>query len=175
MPGEHERAMTMLTTALEMEEKGKKFYDDAAVTCKNKVGREIYELLSKYEVEHVERIQQIYDGLTKGLGWKEDTASFAVTTDLGEAFRKLAASHKETKADADDVQALGVGIEFESASVKFYEEHLGESENEIEKKFLEAMVAEERGHLNLLSDMKFYYTDPAAWLMEKERAGLDGA
>lgn len=169
-------ALTMLTTALEMEEKGKKYYLEAAQTTKNEVGREIWKLLADYEDKHTAKIKEIYDALSGGKGWQEEIASMPVVTDLGQVFKKLAREQKEhIKADTGDMEALGVGIQFEQASVKFYEDHLAQSENPVEKKFVEAMVAEERGHLNLLTDMKFYYTDPEAWFMEKEKAGLDGA
>jgi len=36
-------------------------------------------------------------------------------------------------------------------------------------------VEEEREHRKILENLKYYYTDPEGWLMEKGRAGLDGA
>jgi hypothetical protein len=37
------------------------------------------------------------------------------------------------------------------------------------------MIKEEKEHFVLLADLKFYYTDPENWFMEKSRARLDGA
>jgi rubrerythrin len=170
-----DRAKTMLTTALEMEEKGKQYYIKAAGTTKNELGREIWKLLADYEDKHTAKIKEIYDLLQGGQGWREEVAAMPVVSDLSQVFQKLAQQQKEhIKADTGDMEALGVGIEFEQASVKFYEDHLTRTEDPVEKKFTEAMVAEERGHLNLLTDMKFYYEDPEAWFMEKEKVGLDG-
>ena len=169
------RSMTMLTTALEMEEKGKKYYDQAAETCQNELGREVWKMLAEYEVQHTEKIKEIYTGLSKGQGWSEEVASMAVVADLGSVFRKLAQEQKaHVRGDTKDMEAVGVGIEFEQAAIKFYEEQLPLAEDPVEKKFIKALAAEERGHLNLLTDMRFYYQDPEAWLMDKGRAGLDG-
>ena len=176
MSGSSDRALAMLATALQMEEKGKQYYEKAATTTQNEVGREIWKLLAGYEVQHMERIREIYGKLQGGAAWTEDMASFAVATDLGRVFRELAeAKRDQVKAVASDVEALGVGVDFESASVNFYEQHLAEAQEPLEKKFLELMVAEEREHLNLLSDLRFYYQDPAGWYLEKERPTLDGA
>jgi rubrerythrin len=176
MSGSSDRALAMLATVLQMEEKGKHYYEKAAATTQNEVGREIWKLLAGYEVEHMERIRAIYGKLQGGAPWTEDMASFAVATDLGRVFRQLAEANRDkAKAGAGDVEALGVGVDFESASVNFYEENLAVAQDPLEKKFLELMVAEEREHLNLLSDLRYYYQDPAGWYMEKERSGLDGA
>jgi rubrerythrin len=175
MNDEITRSMTMLSTALEMEEKGKKYYDEAALGCRNPLGREVYDMLARYEIQHVERIQTIYDGLTQGRGWNEDASAFAVVSDLSEAFRALARKHESTKADASDIQAIEVGIEFEDAAIRFYQGQLPQAIGVVEQKFIQAMIAEERGHLNLLTDLKYYYTDPAGWLLEKSRGTLDGA
>jgi len=176
MSAAQDKAMQMLATALEMEEKGQEYYLKASQTTNNEMGREIWKLLADYEVQHMERIKEIYDSLKAGQGWREDLALFSVPTDLGQVFRRLAKNQKEhIRADTGDIEALGVGIDFESAAIKFYEDHSALAEDPLEKKFVDLMAEEERTHLNLLSDMKMYYTDPESWFMEKERAGLDGA
>jgi rubrerythrin len=171
-----DRSMQMLKTALEMEEKGRKYYEKAAGTAHNELGREIFQMLGNYEVEHAERIQQIYESLKNGQGWKQELANFPVISDLGHIFARLAGQQKEhIRADTGDVEALGVGIDFESASIDFYEQHLSQAAEPLEKQFLKRMIEEERQHLNLLADMRMYYTDPESWLLEKSRGHLDGA
>ncbi|MDY6850502.1 MAG: ferritin family protein [Thermodesulfobacteriota bacterium] len=169
-------SLRMLAAALEMEEKGKAYYEKAAQTCRNELGREVFQLLKDYEEKHIERINEIYSSLKSGGSWSEDLILFEVPQNFKAAFRSLVPKQGErVKADTGDVEALEIGIEFESASVKFYEDHLDQAVNKLEKKFTELMAAEEREHLRILSDMRFYYTDPEGWFMEKERAGLDGA
>ena len=170
-----DRTMVMLKTALELEEKGQKYYQQAAETAKDELGRQIWKLLAGYEAEHIKKIHEIYESLRSGKPWSEDLASMAEAEDLGRLFYKIAEKQKEhIRADTSELEALGVGVDFESASVRFYQDHLIQAEDPLEKKFIEAIAAEERGHLNLLTDMRFYYTDPEGWLMEKERSGLDG-
>ena len=108
-------------------------------------------------------------------GSKNPAADF-LPLEMGEVFKALAQEQKEhVRPETDELEALGVGIDFESASLNYYRDQLALAEDAVEKEFLETMAAEERGHLNLLTDMRAYYLDPEGWLMEKGRAGLDGA
>lgn len=176
MSVKRDRSLSMLTAALEIEEKGKAYYEKAAQTCRNELCREIFQLLKDYEEKHIERINEIYKSLKSGGAWTEDLASFEVAEKLNTVFKSLVQKRaKRVKADTGDVEALEIGIKFESASVKFYEDHQSRAPDGPEKKFAELMAAEEREHLRILSDMRFYYTDPEGWFMEKERAGLNGA
>ncbi|MBF0531383.1 MAG: ferritin family protein [Deltaproteobacteria bacterium] len=170
-----DRSMKLMTTALDMEEKGQKHYAEAALICRNALGREVFSLLSDYEVRHMVRIKEIYTALKGGSAWTEGLASFVVPSDLTDVFRILTQKHKPDRTEADEKKAIDIGMEFESASIKFYHELGDLSADPLEKKFADLMVAEERGHLNLLADLKAYYEDPEGWFMAKDRAGLDGA
>ncbi len=70
---------------------------------------------------------------------------------------------------------MDIGLDFESASVKFYQEHRARTTDPLEAAFLDQMILEEKEHWKALKDTRYYLTDPEGWFMEKERAGLDGA
>jgi rubrerythrin len=72
-------------------------------------------------------------------------------------------------------EAVKVALDLERASVKFYEDHLKKTSDSLTEKFLRHMVDEEKGHLLVLLDMQYYYSDPEGYFMEKEHRGLDGA
>ena len=172
-----QRSIEMVSKALEMEEKGKKFYGEALEKCKNELGRDIFAKLKADEDVHIERIKEIYKNLTDGKGWTEAWKEQDVDdSGLKDIFRKLAKKHGE-KIDfsTDDIDALKVGMDFEQKSVDFYQKHLDWSEDEVEKDFVSKMVEEERGHYTALADMKFYVDNPEAWFEEKGRSLLDGA
>ena len=177
MTHQENRALEMLKTALDMEEKGEIFYKKAAGDSTNTLGREIFETLMKDERVHHERIQKIYNTLTAQNKWTDEWKSLGTGhKDVRELFQEMAVAHGKTlQADPNDLQALDVGIDFEYKTMKFYEQHLQKAADPLEKEFTEKMAAEERGHYTALKDMKFYLTDPAAWYQEKEHSGLDGA
>jgi len=177
MDQKNERALTMLATALKMEEKGESFYDQALLKCANPIGREIFSKLKSDERIHVERIKNIYQSLQAGKAWSSEWESFGFGHDnLAEIFKQLAAKHNQAiHAETGDLEALDIGLDFEQQSVKFYLEHLYLAEDPLEKAFISRMVAEERAHYRALADYKFYLTDPAGWFLENEKASYDGA
>ena len=172
-----DRSLEMLTTALEMEKEGKAFYEKAVSTCQNEFGREIFRMLMKEEFIHMDRILKIYDSLKAGEAWSEDWKSIKPDhKDLRLLFKELAAAHgTKITPTMSDLEALDVGVDFELRAISFYQEHLAKATDSLEREFLEEMVAEEKTHHATLSDMKLYLSDPAAWFLEQEHPGLDGA
>ncbi len=170
------RAMKMLSTALEMEEKGKAFYQRAVSACKNDMGKEIFQTLMEDEDVHMVRIRSIYETLSGKQVWSENWKELNVAHhDLGLIFEKMAKKRgPEIDVDTSDLEALDTGIDFEARSVEFYEKQLTKAINPPEQEFIRKMVTEERGHHAALTDMKFYLSDPAGWFREKEHGGLDG-
>jgi len=70
-----ERSLEMLSTALEMEREGKTFYEEAVTTCQNELGREIFRMLMKDELLHMDRIGKIYQSLKGGKAWSGEWKS----------------------------------------------------------------------------------------------------
>jgi len=172
-----DRSLEMFTTALDLEKKGKVFYEKAVSTCQNDLGREIFRMLMKEEIIHMDRILKIYESLRAGEAWSEDWRSIKPDhKDLGSFFKEMAAAHgKKIAPTTSDLEALDVGVDFELRAISFYQEHLAKTTDPLEQEFLEEMVAEEKTHHVTLSDMKLYLSDPAAWFLEQEHPGLDGA
>lgn len=166
----------MLDLALEMEEKGQAFYEKAADSCRNPLCQEIFTALAKEEISHSRRITQIHEDLIAGKDWTLDWEGIkGPHEELSLLFRQLAEKAKEKiTAETGDLEAVDLGVAFESASIKFYEEHRVLATDPLETAFLDQMIREEKGHLKALNDTRYYLTDPEGWFLEKERAGLDG-
>jgi rubrerythrin len=167
----------MLSTALEMEKKGADFYDKAVSECQNELGREMFRMLMKEELIHMDRILKIYELLKSGKAWSDEWRSIkSDNREIGVLFKEMASAHgQDITATTSDIDALDVGIDFESRAITFYEDHLSEAEDSLEREFLQHLITEERGHHAALSDMKLYFSDSASWFAEMERSGLDGA
>ncbi len=177
MTNPHNHSMDMFCTALEMKERKKTLYDDAMKACPDQVGIETFRMLKEAEEEHHRRIQEIYEEAKKGKV-SPDACKFYdfETEDKQTVLRKIAEEHgKIPKACVDDVVAIETGMKLENASIHFFQGALDKSGDPVEREFLENMIKEEKEHFVLLADLKFYYTDPENWFMEKGRARLDGA
>jgi len=173
-----ERALEMLKTALTMEEKGHDFYQNALTSCQNPAGVEIFRMLAQDEVHHTRIIKKIYDKVSGGGDFTaelEEMEAERRTEDLGAFFRKVAQKHgKDIHADTSDLEALEIGLDFERKAVDFYTRNLAEATEDLEKRFLKEMVAEERSHVQLIGDTKAYLENPADWFEAHEKPLLDG-
>jgi rubrerythrin len=177
MTNKTERSQKMLATALEMETRGMEFYEKAMKTCTNRVGREIFTKLRDDEVVHQDRIRKIHASLREGQAWNDEWKKMpAEGRSLSPIFRELAKKEgSKIRGETSDIEALDIGITFETKSVEYYQDHLKGAEDPLEREFLEQMILEEKSHYDLLVDMKYYLTDPDNWFAEKERIHMDGA
>ncbi|MFH1652861.1 MAG: ferritin family protein [Pseudomonadota bacterium] len=175
MPNKNERALKMLAKALEIEESGKAFYDDAIKNCQNELGKEIFTTLMQDELIHIDRILNIYESLKNEKGWTDEWEGMQSDhRDVKDLFKDISNKlGKNIKAHSSDLEALDVGIDFEWKTVVFYEEYLPSATDPLEKYFVERMVAEEKKHYNVLKDMKQYLSDPSAWFVENEHHAMD--
>ena len=171
-----DKVLKYLLVALEIEEKGRNFYEKAFNNSKNPLGRKIFKMLMDDELAHKKRIRIIYQALSKDNKWSDEWKEIKLNRSASEKiFRELKKKQaKNLKVDSGDMAGLEVGIGLELASITFYQERLTEALEEAEKEFLAQLVQEEKNHHNLLSDMKLYLKDPSSWFIEKERHGLDG-
>jgi len=177
MGEKEDRQLKMFLIALEIEEKGRAFYETVANSSSHPLGKKIFKMLTADELVHKKRIKTLYQSLTKNHIWSEDWKELKVEQSAPEKiFKSLSKKQaKNLEFDASDLAALEVGIGLEFASISFYQERLNDAKEKGETEFLAQMIKEEKTHHSLLADMKLYLRDPSAWFIEKERHGLDGA
>ncbi|MBU1243389.1 ferritin family protein [Myxococcota bacterium] len=167
--------LNILEIALTMEEKGYSFYNKVVNTTKNPLGRAMFGRLRDDELVHMERIKTIIAGIQGGSEWK---INYDLLPSRGqstaEMFRELARSHaQELTPDADDVEAINVGLDFEAKAVTFYEEHLKDAQDPLEQEFIRKMIVEEKDHHDTCLELKRFYADPAAFFVELEHPHMD--
>ncbi len=176
MTSQTDAIQAMFCTALEMKEKKKSLYADALKICPDQVGQETYRTLLDAETEHSRQIQEIYEELKQGKAWADACKFYPEQENLKKAFQRLALEqHEAGPVCADDIRALETGMKLEEAAIKFFSDQLKQTTDPLARQFLERMVVDEREHFMLLADLKFYYSDPHAWFIEKSKARLDGA
>ena len=169
-----------LETALQMEVRGKNFYDDVIEKCSDKAAKEIFKMLRDDEVVHFNTIKKIYQSIKSdksdiNFKFKLDNAQSS-NEKLNLFFKKLRESAPDKRNNfKDELGALEIGIKFEKEAVEFYSTHLKIAKSDEERDFLKQMIEEEKKHFQALSDLKLFYQDPDAFFREMEHSGLDGA
>ena len=176
MSNQTEAIQAMLCTALDMKERKRALYEEGLSACPDQVGKETFIILRDAESEHARQIQEINEEFKKGKSWADACKFFPEQESLKKAFHRIAQEQGEVGVVcADDIRALEVGMKLEEASIEFFRGQLKATQDPTARQFLERMVADEREHFMLLADLKFYYSDPHGWFIEKSKARLDGA
>ncbi|MEN6474671.1 MAG: ferritin family protein [Syntrophaceae bacterium] len=170
-------SMTMLEAALNLEEKGRAYYEKALRDVQSTLGREMLDALMREELVHMDRIRLIAARLKTNQSWNEEWKTLTVEkNEVNAIFDKMKREHKNLiRAAASDLDVLKLGIDLELESIAFYEDRLKRAQDLQEKAFLTQIIGEERGHHASLVDMQLFLTNPQAWFGEHEHSSLDGA
>jgi len=171
------RALEWLSKALEMEVKGKEYYESAIEKICNAASKKMLEMLRDDELIHMKRIKAIYEKLKNENVFTGEWGSLKTESEeMKQFFLDLKKKHDTSNDCAPaDIDALRIAEDFEDKSVRYYSENLKGAREQAERLFLEAMVREEKGHRKAIKDMIFYLTDPDGYFREMEHGGLDGA
>jgi len=141
---------------IQIEKNGMDFYEVLAEQSKNKKANEIFKFLEGEEEKHIAAFQKIFDSVKM----YEPPESYP-----GEYFaymKSLADEHVFTKKDMGkeiarktrgDKEAVRLGIKFEKDSITFYE-GMKKVVPENQHKIIDALIAEENGHLLKLSGLR---------------------
>jgi len=169
--------LEIMCTTVEIKEKMKAFYADAAAKCDDRVGSRTFEMLRDIEQKHLEKLNAVYADLSKGSGDLDSCRFYEFEApDKNRVLEKLKQKREAfPNACLDDVAVIESGMELENNSIEFFLARLKEAAEPVEREFLNHMIAEERSHYIVLADLKFYYLDTEHWFMEKAKTGLDGA
>jgi len=165
-----------LKAAIKFEEDGRKFFLDAGKKTKQRYGRLMFQSIADAELEHIERIREVHDSLTKTDEWPDRPALFTTKSPLKNVFEEAREKlDQNVKVETDDIEAATMAREYEEKGFLFYQDLADRAKVLIEKKFYQQLAYEERGHLLIFQDMHEYYNDPVHWYSKKEKLHWDGA
>jgi len=173
---EKQSGLDALRAAIKFEEDGRKFFLDASKKTKQRYGRLMFQSIADAELEHIERIREVYDSLTKTGDWPDRPALFAAQSPLKTIFEEAREQlDQNVKVETDDIEAVKMAREYEEKGLRFYQDLADRAKALIEKKFYQQLAYEERGHLLMFQDIHEYYVDPVHWYSQKEKLHWDGA
>lgn len=172
------KLMEILCAALDIKEKMKTLYRDAAGKCSDPVGTGTFNMLKDLEGEHLERLRGMQKELSEGgeSGFDACRMYDFDTQEERKVTQRIARERRTiARACLDDIAAIESGMALENKGIDFFIGQLKGASSSAEREVLNYLIAEGRAHYIMLSDLKFYYIDPEHWLMEKGRTELDGA
>ncbi len=165
-----------LQAAIKFEEDGRAFFVAASEKTVEKFGKSTFIGLAKAELDHIQRIKEIYASLDRTGGWPDSPALFSPKQTMKNIFEEaLAEIDQNVKPTTGEMEAVKLGIAYEEKGIGLYSGLSEEASHPLEKKFYTQLGYEERGHMLLLKDIEAYYADPVHWFSEKEKPHWDGA
>ena len=172
---EIETRLKALEVALENESREREFYLKNSKRTSHPLGAKMFAEIADDELEHFQRIQELYRRLKEKGKWPETIPFKVKNTEVRELFKETVQTlEKSAKADVDDFDAIKIAIEFEAKGEKFYEDLAGMTDDIQEKSFYQLLSSIEREHLLSLKDTHEYFRDPEGWYRIKERLNVDG-
>jgi rubrerythrin len=172
---EIETRFKALEVALENERREREFYLKNSKRTSHPLGSKMFAEIADDELEHFQRIQELYRRLKEKGKWPETIPFKVKNTEVRELFKETVQTlEKSAKADMDDLDAVKIAIEFEAKGEKFYEDLAGMTEDIQEKSFYQLLSSIEREHLQSLKDTYEFFRDPEGWYRIKERLNVDG-
>lgn len=171
---EAKRITETLRSAIQAEIEGKQFYQQAGQKSSNALVKALFQNLANQEDIHRQKFEEIYEALNRSHGWPD----VKLASDKGKGLKSIfAEATKELgnkiKAAESELEAIKVAMDMELRSYNLYRSRSEQSTLPAEKRFYEALAAEEWGHHLALLDSYDYLTDPTGWLIMKEHR-LDG-
>ncbi|MEN6437417.1 MAG: hypothetical protein ABFD97_02415 [Syntrophobacter sp.] len=174
----NERLMELLCAAVDIKEKMRALYREAAGKCSDAVGTGTFNMLEELEGEHLVRLQTIQKDLAEGgeAGFDSCRMYDFGSPEKKDVMKRISRERRTiAKACLDDVAAIQSGMALENKGIDYFVGQLKQASSPAEREVLNHLIAEEREHYIMLADLKFYYIDPEHWFMEKGRTDLDGA
>lgn len=166
--------------SIELEKKGYDFYTKTASKTKNPLAISTLKGLAEREIEHLNRIRELYQDMSGEKKLKSDwLKDVSVAPSKKELIRPILENLKEnlnkkieTSKDIDEAYHVAEGLERESYTL--YDKISKESKDQTAKKFYAALAQEEREHYAILEETLKYLNNPGEWYREQERWILEG-
>lgn len=167
--------MASIDLAIKNEQAEMEFYLEHAKHAANPIARVLFHTLAQDEREHMTRIRVLHEKLITDGSWPADVPIEVAGTNIQRVLAEATRVSRVTNIhEADDIEALKHGAEFEARGAKFYADLAAACDNPQEQKFFKFLSGIEREHLLSIKDSIFYLEDPEGWLESHERQGLDG-
>ncbi len=167
--------LNALEVALKNEMVEREFYLKNAERTANPLGKAMFKQIGDEELEHYERLKQLYEKWSKQEKWPETIPLKVKNTDIKAVLNGLNRKIEgASRGDANDLEAIRKALDFEAKGVKFYAELRDAVTDPKEKQFFDLLSKIEHEHYLSLKDTEEYFLDPQSWFRKMEHHTLDG-
>lgn len=143
----------IITVAMNLEDEGYKFYDEAARISKHKEMKDVFNKLRDEEKDHYKTFKELLDTLPK----TDSRDYFDISEEIASYLNSLVETGVFKSIDKDSIKKMGetgaleAGVKVERDSILFYTQAMQASTNPKGKETLSKIIDVEREHLVILT------------------------
>ncbi len=156
----------VLKMALELEEKGYKYYNEVSGKASNPLTRNLFTVLAEQEVSHMDRIKQLYEESSIQIS-QATVPSEELQKALKQVFNNFSKEQRDTW-DIDIEDAYEYAMQLENDSSKMYGDFAKKSKNSVETEFFKSLENEENAHFSALQNVYNYLKHTKGWFESEE-------
>lgn len=153
--------MEMLDYAIQMELDGKEYYEKQADLNKGNRLYSVFKFLANQEFIHAEILKKRKDNIHEV---PESSESFNTKT----LFASLDDFKSEVSLLAKQLEVYRYALEIEEKSVNMYQELYDAAEDEKDKEVYAFLIAQEKAHLEMFSELELLVRRPEEWIESAE-------
>jgi len=149
-------ASEIVEMGIRIERNGRDFYNGAAMLSKNDSARQIFELLSREEENHIKRFEDILSKVKKyepSEAYPNEYFSYIKSIAGEYVFTQEEKGSEIAKGIKSDSEGVDLGIGFEKDSILFYQE-MKKFVLAGEQKTVDGLLEEEKQHLRKLNELR---------------------
>jgi len=161
-----EQVKGFIREAIKLEIRGKEFFNQAAETTPNALGKKMFKRLAEEEVKHLDAFSKLFSAVIKSTEWKayvkdeELRGKSAVIEEL--------VSRLEKAKDKSDLEAIRIGMELELKAIEFFKSAAENGDDSLAKEIFLKISEEEHFHYDLLQAQYDSLAGTGFWLDSSE-------
>lgn len=156
-------ARNMMREAIKLEISGRRFFEHAAETTHNDLGKKMFEKLAHDETAHLKTFGEIFASLVGKDDWKQsvEEEKYADSGLIEELKTRVAKQEKQERAS--ELEAIRIGMELERKAIDFFTKSAQETKDTKHKDIFNKIADEERLHYDLLQAQYDSVTNSGFW------------
>ncbi len=163
MEDRHSDIVTVAKEAIKLEINGRSFFEHAAATTHNELGRKMFQKLANDEVGHLKAFGQLFASQIGSDNWKKYIAEEEKNISSVIEELKARVHEHETEARASELEAIRIGMELERKAITFFEKSAQTTNDPTAQEIFNKICDEERIHYDLLQAQYDSVTNSGFW------------
>jgi rubrerythrin len=160
----------IIKEAIKLEINGRSFFEFAAETTQNELGKKMFTKLANDEIEHLRVFGDLFSAVIGGDDWKKFVSE--QQQGVSTIIESLKSRVRESKSSSD-IEAISIGMELEKKAIDFFDKSARDTSDIKTGEICRKISEEEKFHYDLLQAQHDSLTNSGFW-MDSSQFKMDG-